>query len=56
MAEIAKKSLKILLANDDGYRSEAYQLLGKKLQEDGHEVFMIAPEQNNSGVSQSASG
>jgi 5'-nucleotidase len=51
MAEIAKKSLKILLANDDGYRSEAYQLLGKKLQEDGHEVFMIAPEQNNSGVS-----
>ncbi|PCJ20618.1 MAG: 5'/3'-nucleotidase SurE [Candidatus Cloacimonadota bacterium] len=42
--------MKILLTNDDGYRSEAYQLLGKELQKK-HDVTMIAPEKNCSGIS-----
>lgn len=41
--------MKILLTNDDGYRSEAYQLLGQALQKK-HDVTMIAPEKNCSGI------
>ncbi|MCJ8347594.1 5'/3'-nucleotidase SurE [bacterium] len=41
--------MKILLTNDDGYRSEAYQLLGRELQKK-HDVTMIAPEKNCSGI------
>jgi 5'-nucleotidase len=43
--------MKILLTNDDGYRSEPYQSLGKALHNAGHEVWMISPEDNCSGIS-----
>lgn len=43
--------MRILLTNDDGYRSEPYQRLGKALMESGHDVIMISPENNCSGIS-----
>ena len=45
--------MRILLTNDDGYDSPALRLLGTALGENGHEVWVIAPDQNRSGSSHS---
>ena len=42
--------MKILLTNDDGYDAPNIKALYKKLSEE-HEVWMIAPEGNCSGMS-----
>lgn len=42
--------MRILLTNDDGYFTQAYQTLGMELQKN-HDVIMISPEQNCSGIS-----
>ena len=42
--------MKILLTNDDGYKAPNIQNLYKKLSEN-HDVWMIAPENNCSGMS-----
>jgi len=42
--------MKILLTNDDGYLAPNIQNLYKRLSED-HEVWMIAPKGNCSGMS-----
>jgi 5'-nucleotidase len=42
--------VRILLTNDDGYFTEAYQILGLELQKH-YDVTMISPEQNCSGIS-----
>lgn len=42
--------MRILLTNDNGFQSEALLELGKELAESGHEVVIVAPYQNNSGL------
>ena len=42
--------MKILLTNDDGYDAPNIKNLYKKLSEE-HEVWMVAPENNCSGMS-----
>lgn len=42
--------MRILLTNDDGYFTEAYQILGMELQKH-YDVTMISPETNCSGIS-----
>ncbi len=42
--------MRILLTNDDGYFTEAYQILGMELQKH-HDVTLMSPEQNCSGIS-----
>jgi 5'-nucleotidase len=42
--------MRILLTNDDGYFTEAYQILGMELQKE-HDVTLMSPEQNCSGIS-----
>lgn len=43
--------MKILLANDDGIESKGIQVLAERLERDGHEVYVIAPDSNRSAVS-----
>ncbi|MDX9918072.1 MAG: 5'/3'-nucleotidase SurE [Gudongella sp.] len=43
--------MKILLANDDGIMSPGIHLLAKYLQEEGHELTIIAPENQRSALS-----
>lgn len=46
--------MKILLTNDDGISCEGIWALKKEFEADGvHEVFMVVPEENRSGVSHS---
>jgi 5'-nucleotidase len=47
--------MRILLTNDDGYTSPGITLLAKALREAGHQVFMLAPDSDRSGVSHSIS-
>ncbi len=42
--------LKILITNDDGFGHQGHQSLKKMLQDLGHEVWSIAPQENQSGV------
>ena len=42
--------MRLLLTNDDGYDCEGIQSLAKRLSRD-HEVWVIAPDRNRSGVS-----
>jgi len=42
--------MKILLTNDDGYDAPNIKNLYKRLSED-HEVWLVAPENNCSGMS-----
>src|SRR5690606_31083931 len=44
--------MKILISNDDGYRSEGIRLLREYLSDLG-EVTMVAPDRNRSGASNS---
>jgi len=46
---------RILLTNDDGFSSPGITLLAKALREAGHRVFVVAPEENQSGKSHSIS-
>ena len=46
--------MKILLTNDDGFHADGIQELYKTLS-DEHEVFLVAPEKNCSGLSASIS-
>lgn len=43
--------MKILLANDDGIEAKGIQVLAARLERDGHEVYVIAPDSNRSAVS-----
>lgn len=43
--------MKILLTNDDGIQGEGIQVLAAALRGRGHEVFIVAPKENNSAVS-----
>ena len=48
-----KTNMKILLTNDDGYQSTGLMLLAKSLVEEGHEVYVVAPDGQRSAISQS---
>ena len=48
-------SLTILLTNDDGYLSPGIRAMRQALLDQGHEVFMVAPAENQSGSSASIS-
>lgn len=43
--------MKILLTNDDGIESEGLTVLASALKKAGHDVFVVAPDRNNSAVS-----
>ena len=43
--------MKILLSNDDGIDAKGLQILATRLEKDGHEVYVIAPDSNRSAVS-----
>ena len=43
--------MKILLANDDGIEAKGIQVLAARLEREGHEVYVIAPDSNRSAVS-----
>ncbi len=45
--------MRLLLTNDDGFDAPGINVLRKRLLEDGHEVFVMAPASNQSGTSQS---
>lgn len=46
-----KKSLKLLLSNDDGVYAEGIQVLADRLRQAGHSVTVIAPDRNRSAAS-----
>lgn len=46
--------MNILLTNDDGYLSEGLMLLTSKLAEQGHNVYVVAPDGQRSAFSHSA--
>ena len=43
--------MKILLSNDDGIQAKGINVLAERLEKDGHEVYVIAPDSNRSAVS-----
>lgn len=45
--------MKILLTNDDGYTSSGLMLLATALSEEGHEVYVVAPDGQRSAFSHS---
>jgi len=45
--------MRILLTNDDGISSPGIVLLAKALRDEGHRVFIVAPDSNRSGASHS---
>lgn len=47
--------MRILLTNDDGISSPGMNMLAKALRENGHRVFVVAPDSNRSGNSHSIS-
>jgi 5'-nucleotidase len=47
--------MRILLTNDDGINSRGISLLARALREAGHQVFVVAPDSDRSGVSHSIS-
>jgi len=47
--------MRILLTNDDGFTSPGITLLAKALREAGNRVFVVAPDENQSGKSHSIS-
>ena len=46
-----RKLKKILISNDDGIQAEGIQTLTKKLREYGHDVYVVAPSEDSSGMS-----
>ena len=54
-AVASDNSLTILLTNDDGYLSPGIRAMRQALLDQGHEVFMVAPAENQSGSSASIS-
>ena len=51
----SENALTILLTNDDGYLSPGIRAMRQALLDQGHEVFMVAPAENQSGSSASIS-
>jgi 5'-nucleotidase len=47
--------MRILLTNDDGVSSVGITLLAKSLKSSGHQVFILAPDSDRSGVSHAVS-
>ena len=45
--------MKILLTNDDGYQAIGIRTLAKELSKT-HEIYLVAPDTERSGASQSA--
>ncbi len=52
---INMKKFKILLVNDDGYKAEGINILYDVLAEDGHDVWILAPESQRSACSHAIS-
>jgi 5'-nucleotidase len=52
--EPVKKPLSILLVNDDGWNAPGITAVYDALREDGHDVTMVAPLENQSGASMSS--
>jgi 5'-nucleotidase len=50
-----REKMRILLTNDDGFRSPGILLLAAALREAGHRVFVVAPDRDRSGISHSIS-
>ena len=48
---MTRKLKKILISNDDGIQAEGIQTLTKKLREYGHDVYVVAPSEDSSGMS-----
>ena len=46
-----RKLKKILISNDDGIQAKGIQTLTKKLREYGHDVNVVAPSEDSSGMS-----
>lgn len=55
MNDALASPLKIMLTNDDGYMAPGIQSLRAALIKAGHDVYMIAPESNQSGTGTSIS-
>lgn len=51
--EVTPRPLRILVTNDDGYRSPGLRAVRAALEEAGHEVVVVAPLENRSGSSSS---
>ncbi|MCT4663268.1 MAG: 5'/3'-nucleotidase SurE [Tissierellales bacterium] len=47
--------MRILLTNDDGISSPALEMMRERLENRGHEVFIVAPKENKSAVSMAIS-
>ncbi len=45
--------MRILVTNDDGIESEGLRILARAAEEEGHDVFVIAPNFDASGTSSS---
>ena len=43
--------MNILLTNDDGIKAKGINILASRLEKDGHEVYVVAPDSNRSAVS-----
>jgi 5'-nucleotidase len=46
-----KQNMNILLTNDDGYQAEGIRFLNEYFTKNGHNVFVVAPDRERSGVS-----
>jgi len=45
--------MKILLSNDDGYEAQGLRVLREVLKGEGHDVYVVAPDKNQSATSHS---
>ena len=43
--------MKILITNDDGIEAKGINILAERLEKDGHEIYVVAPDSNRSAVS-----
>ena len=46
----AKRGLRVLLTNDDGIDGKGLKIMSKCLRSEHHDVFIVAPHENKSGV------
>jgi len=53
---MASEQLRVLVTNDDGYESLGIQALAAAIEEAGHEVQVVAPWDDQSGVGSSRAG
>jgi 5'-nucleotidase len=53
---MATEQLRVLITNDDGYESLGIQALAAAIEEAGHDVLVVAPWDDQSGVGSSRAG